>query len=193
MADPQRVGERAAVPAVVLVRHGETDDNVAPLRFQGRSDTPLNGHGVAQAARLAEQVRGMGFEALWTSDLSRARETAGAIAAATGLEPIVDPRLAEGDRGRWEGLLMDEVAAAEPALHAAWLSPGDDFRFPGGESLLEHQARAGEAIASIRKTMRKSLVVCHGGTIRLLLCLREGLGLDAFHGWDVPNCALVEL
>ena len=61
---------------ILLARHGETDDNIEPIRIQGRRDTPLNDAGRAQAAELAERVAGEGIASLWSSQLSRARETA---------------------------------------------------------------------------------------------------------------------
>ncbi|HLH64293.1 MAG TPA: histidine phosphatase family protein [Solirubrobacteraceae bacterium] len=179
---------------VRLARHGQTDDNLPPLRFQGFSDTPLNDTGRRQARELAERVAGDGIASLWSSDLSRARETAEIVGARLGLAPVLDARLREGDRGRWEGLLMDEVRRAEPERYAAWLRAGPGFRFPGGESLCEHQARVLEALREIRASgPLPALVVCHGGSIRAVLCARDPRGLSAFHEHDVPNVALVAL
>ena len=61
---------------ILLARHGETDDNIEPIRIQGSVDTPLNDTGRAQARELAERVAGEGLQALYCSQLSRARETA---------------------------------------------------------------------------------------------------------------------
>jgi broad specificity phosphatase PhoE len=179
---------------ILLARHGETDDNVPPLRFQGRRDTPLNDTGRAQAAELAERMRGERVQSLYSSDLSRARETAEIVGAAIGLEPQVDARFAESWRGEWEGRLMDDVAEEDPERFAAWRRAGERFRFPGGESLREHADRVLEALAEIRARARvPALVVCHGGSIRVALCAATGRGLDAFHDWDVPNGTVVRL
>lgn len=194
MGTPNRLPVVAGIaPVVVMVRHGETNDNLEPLRFQGRSDTPLNETGMKQARQLAETVVGMGFEALWTSDLARARLTAAPVAQRLGIDPVVDSRLSEGDRGRWEGLLMEDVRVADPDLHAAWRRPDPQFRFPGGESLVEHQRRVCEALDEIVRSGVPTLAVCHGGSIRCMLAERTGLGLGAFHDWDIPNCAMVRL
>jgi probable phosphoglycerate mutase len=178
-----------------LARHGETDDNVAPLRFQGQRDTPLNDAGRAQARALAESVatwRSVG--SLWTSDLSRARETAEIVGERIGLVPRADARLREGDRGEWEGFLFDEIAAAEPERYAAWRRGGASFRFPGGESLAEQQERVLAALADIEASGElPALVVCHGGSIRVVLCRDDARGLDAFHAFDVPNASVMEL
>jgi broad specificity phosphatase PhoE len=177
-----------------LARHGETDDNVEPLRFQGFRDTPLNDTGRHQARELAEKVAGDGIASLWASDLSRARETAEIVGERIGLAPVLDARLREGARGRWEGRLMVDVERAEPDLYAAWRRGGADFRFPEGESLLEHQQRVTEALAEIHAAATlPALVVCHGGSIRVMLCAGDPRGLDAFHTFEVPNVAVVPL
>jgi broad specificity phosphatase PhoE len=88
---------------ILLARHGETDDNRPPIRFQGFTDTPLNDIGRGQAGQLAEKVAGDGIASLWASDLSRARETAEIVGERIGLTATLDPRLREAGRGRWEG------------------------------------------------------------------------------------------
>jgi broad specificity phosphatase PhoE len=185
-----------------LARHGETDDNLEPFRFQGFRDTPLNDTGRRQARELAGKVAGAsgrmhlgdGIASLWASDLSRARETAEIVGERIGLAPVLDARLREGARGRWEGHLMVDVERSEPELYAAWRRGGADFRFPEGESLLEHQQRVTEALAEIHAAAPlPALVVCHGGSIRVMLCAGDPRGLDAFHTFDVPNVAVVPL
>lgn len=179
---------------VLLARHGETDDNRPPLRFQGWHDTPLNDTGRRQAAELAERVAGEGIVSLWSSDLSRAAETAEIVGARLGLEATLDPRLREGNRGRWEGRLFPDVEREEPALFAAWMRAGDGWRFPGGESLKEQQQRVGDCVRDIRASGRlPALAVCHGGSIRVMLCLSDPRGLAAFHTFEVPNTKVVAL
>lgn len=177
--------------AVLLARHGQTDDNREPLRFQGWRDTPLNATGRRQAAELAGRIAGDGIVALWSSDLSRASETAEVVGARLGLEPTLDPRLREANRGRWEGRLFSDVAEEEPELFAAWMRAGPEWRFPGGESLLEQQQRVAECVEEIRAGGElPALAVCHGGSIRVMLCLSDPRGLGAFHTFEVPNTAV---
>lgn len=179
---------------ILLARHGETDANVPPLRFQGRLDTVLNATGRRQAAELAERLRGEPIASLWCSDLTRARQTAGYVGSALGLDPVVDARFAEGDRGRWEGRLMDDVAREEPEAFAAWRRAGADWRFPGGESLREHADRVLAALDDVRAAgALPAAVICHGGSIRAVLCESDPRGLDAFHEHEVPNTAVVRL
>lgn len=184
----------SAEPAVLLARHGETNDNREPLRFQGWHDTPLNDTGRRQASELARRFSDRDLASLWSSDLSRARETAEIVGARLGLEVRLDCRLREANRGRWEGRLFRDVAEAEPELFAQWMRAGDDWRFPGGESLVEQQQRVRESVEEIRSGCEPpALAVCHGGSIRVMLCLTDPRGLRAFHSFEVPNTTLVSV
>jgi broad specificity phosphatase PhoE len=178
---------------ILLARHGETDDNVPPVRVQGWRDVPLNGRGREQARALAAVAAAEAPRVIWTSHLSRARETAEIVGAELGLEPRSDERLAESNRGAWEGRLLDDVRREEPALWAAWRRAGAGFRFPGGESLEEHLERVTAAMAEIAAGPSPALVICHGGTIRCAFAGAHPGGLDAFHELDVPNAELMRL
>jgi broad specificity phosphatase PhoE len=179
---------------VVLARHGETNDNRPPPRFQGFTDTPLNDTGRRQAAEVAEKIASLGIAALWSSDLSRARETAEIVGARIGMPPRLDARLREASRGRWEGHLFETIEREEPARYAAWMAGGAEFRFPGGESLLDQQERVTASLRDIHAAGElPALAVCHGGSIRVILCARDPRGLDAFQEFDVPNVAVVTL
>ena len=179
---------------IFLARHGETDDNIEPIRVQGFSDTPLNDTGRRQAAELAARVEPLGIRSLWSSDLQRARVTAEIVGATVDLPVALDGRLREANRGRWEGRRFIDIEREEPERYAAWRRAGEQFRFPGGESLAEQRGRVLAALADIRSSSAApSLVVCHGGSIRVVLCARDPRGLAAFHEFQVPNAALVPL
>jgi broad specificity phosphatase PhoE len=181
---------------VVLARHGETRDNLPPGRFQGWTDTPLNDTGRRQAFDLATRLSQLQapIASLWCSDLSRAHDTASIVGAALQLRPLQDWRLREGYRGRWEGFEFAEIRESEPEHFAAWLRGGASFRFPEGESLLEHQQRVTAALVDIHAHgPLPALAVCHGGSIRVMLAERDPRGLDAFHDFEVPNVAVESL
>jgi probable phosphoglycerate mutase len=180
---------------ILLARHGETDDNIPPLRFQGSRDTPLNATGREQAHVLAERVarEHPDVAALYCSNLSRALETAEIVGDRIALQPVIDPRLAESYRGEWEGFLFPEIEARDPEGFAAFRRAGADFRFPGGESMQEHQDRVMAALDDVGRGASPALVVCHGGTIRVALCAVRGVSLDRFWSFEVPNTVLVEL
>jgi broad specificity phosphatase PhoE len=198
-------GSGSERPELWLVRHGQTDDNLDGDIFQGFRDTPLNQTGRAQAHRLAEKLAlpadlradGLGgrrFASLFCSDLARAHETAAIVGAQVGLDPVPDARLREGDRGRWEGRRFSDIQREEPERYAAWMTAGPDFRFPGGESLLEQQTRVLAALAEFRASAAAPvLVVCHRGSIRVALCRDDPRGLFAFHDHDIDNTGLVKL
>ncbi len=171
---------------IYLLRHGETDYNREPARVQGRIDVPLNDTGRAQA----RAVDAPPHDALYSSHLARARETAEIVGAGA---PQIDERLAESARGDWEGREWREIQSTEPEAFAAWRAAGAGFRFPGGESLSEQMERVVAALDDVARGPLPALVVCHGGSIRVALCHASGRGLDAFHDWDVPNGALIPL
>ncbi len=171
---------------VLLVRHGETDDNAA-ARFQGRLDTPLNARGREQSEALAQSLRGEGLRALYSSPLLRAHETARIVGAAIGLEPVLDERLVEADAGAWSGRLIADIVAAEQEGYARWRAADPAFRFPQGESVAEQAQRIAGALADVAAGPLPALVVTHGGTIRAVA------GIDPPPGGSVANCAVLRL
>jgi broad specificity phosphatase PhoE len=187
-------GNETARPALFLARHGQTDDNREPIRVQGFTDTPLNDTGRRQAAELADRVVPMGFVSLWSSDLSRARETAEIVGYRVGLPVRLDPRLREANRGDWEGRRFIDIDREEPRRYAAWRNSPATFRFPGGESLRDQLERVMASVSDARRSGElPALLVCHGGSIRVALCAQDPRGLSAFHDFEVPNVALVQV
>jgi broad specificity phosphatase PhoE len=187
-------GPPDALRGVLLARHGQTNDNLEPFRFQGFTDTPLNDTGRRQAAELAQRVVPRAFVSLWSSDLSRARETAKIVGARINLAVRLDPRLREANRGRWEGRRFVDIEREEPERYAAWRESPATFRFPGGESLRDQLQRVMASLADVRRAGElPALVVCHGGSIRVALCAQDPRGLEVFHRFEIPNVALVQL
>lgn len=171
---------------VLLVRHGETDEN-AVARFQGRLDTRLNDRGRAQSRALAEELRGEGVVALYASPLRRARQTAQIVADALGLQPVLDERLVEADAGDWSGRLIADILAGEAKEYARWRAAEPAFRFPGGESVAEQAQRIAAALADVSAGPLPALVVTHGGTIRAVA------GIDRDPTGKIANCAVFRL
>jgi broad specificity phosphatase PhoE len=171
---------------LLLVRHGETDWNRVG-RWQGQADPPLNDTGRRQAAGLADRLAGDGIAAVYSSDLTRARETARAVAQRLGLGVVEDPALREIDVGSWSGLTRAEVAERFPDGYARWLEGeiGHD-----GETREQLAARAVGAARTIagRHQGETVLVVTHGGVIRALRRHAAGDPGDA-----VANCGTVVL
>ena len=171
---------------VLLVRHGETDDNAA-ARFQGRLDTPLNARGREQSRILAVALRDEGLRTLYSSPLLRAHETARIVGAEIGLEPILDERLVEAEAGAWAGRLIADIVEGEREAYARWRAADPTFRFPGGESVAEQAQRIAAALADVAAGPLPAVVVTHGGTIRAVE------GLERPPGASIANCALFRL
>jgi broad specificity phosphatase PhoE len=163
------------VTTIHLVRHGETDWN-RELRWQGHSDRPLNERGREQARELAERLDGMGFAAIYTSDLRRAAETAEILAGRLDLPVQTDEALREIDVGSWEGYTLAELEARSPEAVSRWDEQGV-HGWDGGESHAEMMVRVHRAVGSIaaRHEGDDVLVVSHGGPIRALKALAAGL------------------
>lgn len=171
---------------IVLARHGETEWNRLG-RWQGHADPPLNEAGRLQAVALAETLAGDGVVAVYSSDLSRASETARAVGARLGVEVVEDAALREIDVGSWSGLTRAEVQERFPEGFARWLDGeiGHD-----GETREQLTARVVAAVERIASDHRDEtvVVVTHGGAIR---ALRRHLHGDP--GEPVPNCATIAI
>lgn len=178
------------VSTLLLVRHGETDWN-RDGRWQGHSDTHLNDVGREQASRLASELDGV--DVVYSSDLARARETAEILAARLELPVHVDPRLRERSFGSWEGRTGPEIEATFAGAHARWLAgegPGADDAEPFADFAARVQAFLAEVVE--RHPDETVLVVSHGGSIRVIHALAQGLDYVRDHRSipGVPNCTV---
>ncbi len=156
---------------LALIRHGTTAWN-ASRRFQGRSDIPLSDEGRAQARLLAERLRGERFDAIYSSDLSRALETARIVAEPHGLAVRGDARLREFDFGAWEGLTWDEIVATRPHLRDAKHTAATRYAPEGGETFEAVRQRVASFLAEIAgegSPGRRLAVVAHAGPLHAAL------------------------
>src|SRR6266550_8903059 len=153
---------------LLLVRHGETDWN-AEGKLQGHTDRPLNDYGRRQAQALADRLAEEKIDALYASDLCRARETAEILGEKLGLTVVVDPDLREKNWGTWEGLTSDE------RLHV-------EFEGEATEAHRERVLRAVRRIAE-RHPGQRIVVVTHGGSLRRIQAAVSGVALPV-----VDNC-----
>jgi len=132
------------VTRILAIRHGETAWN-ADGRVQGHRDIELNERGREQALALAAVLAGEAIDAVYSSDLQRARETAEAFALPAGLTVRTDAQLRERTFGRLEGFTFAEIEQRWPDDAARWRRREPDFAVGGGESLLVFYARCVEA------------------------------------------------
>ncbi len=173
---------------LILVRHGETDWN-AQHRWQGHSDMPLNGVGRKQAGLLASELERV--DAVYSSDLARARETAEILAQRIGLEVHLDPRLRERGFGAWEGLTTQEIESSFPDEQKRWRA-GIGAGAPDAEPFGAFAARVRSFVEEVGRQHvdEEVLVVAHGGTIRVVHALATGLDYVRDHRSipAVANC-----
>jgi|APDOM4702015118_1054815.scaffolds.fasta_scaffold77748_2 probable phosphoglycerate mutase len=167
---------------VLLVRHGQSEWN-AIHRWQGTADSPLTALGREQAAQTALVLAGLdtSFDTLWSSDLSRAAETAAIIGGVLGLdEQLIDDRLREAHAGEWEGLTPETIEAGWPGWLATHRRPAS---FEPFESVVRRATAALVDIAAHTAALPGSvaLVVAHSGVIRSIV---RQLGR---HDERVPN------
>jgi len=168
---------------LILVRHGATEWNTA-LRYQGWSEVPLSPEGREQARLVAERLRAEAIAGVYSSDLTRALETAGGIAAPHGLPVVPLPDLREANFGRWEGLTFQEISRQDHQLAAAWTADPTRIAPPDGETFLQVIERMNRAVKEIEADVGDgtAVAVTHGGPIRGLLCDR--LGVRPEHHWQ---------
>jgi alpha-ribazole phosphatase len=153
------------VSRLILVRHTEPQDD-ARGRCYGSLDIGLSATGREHAGELAARLARVDYDAVYSSPRLRARETAGPVATARGLELLIDDGLRELDFGTLEGRTYDEIAESEPELYRAWMETPTQVRFPGGESFADLKARAIVALDRIRAAHDTAVVVTHGGVLR---------------------------
>jgi 2,3-bisphosphoglycerate-dependent phosphoglycerate mutase len=179
---------------LLFIRHGETDWN-RQQRFQGQIDVPLNATGLAQAARLAARLAGERHDALLTSDLQRARQTAAPLAAAWSARAVAVPELREQGFGVLEGLDVPTIQARHPELWQRWLEHRADYALPGGESQRQFSERVLRAVRELAAQLpgRRVAVVTHGGVLDMLWRAANGLPLDGYRACAIPNTGLNRL
>ena len=177
---------------LILVRHGETEWNVE-RRFQGQSDIALSEVGREQAKQLAERFPLRQVDSVYSSDLSRARETAAQIAQKFGCEVHPEADLREMNFGEWEGLSHEEIHRRWPEAESdLWLRP-DLLCTPGGETVQQVQERAMQTIDRILATEPEDsaiVIVAHGAVIRSILCAMLHIPLRYFWSIRQDNTAI---
>lgn len=182
------------VTRIVAIRHGETAWNV-DTRIQGHLDIPLNATGRWQAARMAEALIDEGISAVYSSDLSRALETAGALGEAIGLRVVADTRLRERAFGAFEALTFAEIESRWPVEARRWKQRDPDFAPEGGESLRDVYVRCVDAVQVLAEAHpgQTIAVVAHGGVMDCLYRAATRLDLQAKRSWALGNASINRL
>ena len=182
------------VTRVLAIRHGETAWNV-DTRIQGQLDIPLNETGRWQAHRLALAVAEEGIDAVYSSDLLRAWQTAQAVGRGCGRAVVADTGLRERGFGVFEGLTFAEIALRWPEQSARWRRRDPTFGADGGEVLNDFYARCvatATRLASAHPGQTIALVA-HGGVMDCLYRAASHLALDAPRSWELGNASINRL
>jgi alpha-ribazole phosphatase len=183
------------LPRLLLARHGNTTGNSAE-RFWGQTDVALSAEGKSQAKRLSDRLAGEKIDAVYSSQLRRAKATAEIIAARYRMKVIACPELLEINFGKVEGLSFSEIGQRYPELVSAWPTRDSSFCFPGGESIGDLDRRVSKFPGRLKAHDNEDtvMVVAHSGVLRLLIC--HLLQIDIWH-WrqfrtDLASLSIVE-
>jgi alpha-ribazole phosphatase len=178
---------------LILIRHAESDGNVQK-RFCGFKDVHLTKKGIGQAERLSYRLKGVPVDQVYCSDLKRAQHTAEIIFKERGINIIIDPEFREMNFGIWEGYTYDEVKSKYgygDEFNLWFENINEEINFPKGESLIDLNHRVMTELGKILKRVKKVnkdktiALVCHGGTIRVIL--GNALNLKLKYIWNIEQ------
>lgn len=171
---------------LILIRHGQTDWN-KEYRVQGQADLPLNELGRAQAQAIAQSLKDEKVEAIYSSPLSRALETAQAVSAYHPVAITVLNELKEMDVGETDGIYYPDLETKYPDFFRLWTADAALARFPGGETLPALQDRAWRAIQRIISSNHNDSVVVasHFFVLRTILCKVMDISLSDFRKLNI--------
>ncbi|HKF13812.1 MAG TPA: histidine phosphatase family protein [Gaiellaceae bacterium] len=164
---------------ILLARHGESDWN-RTKRWQGWADRPLTDRGRDQARELAARLADTELDAVYASDLQRARETAEIAAGTKNLTVHTTPDLREVDVGSWSGLTRPEAEERFPDQYARWLEGGEGWE--DGETYEQLGERVVKALndIAVKHDSGRVLLVAHGGTIRAIHAAALGVDIHTY-------------
>jgi broad specificity phosphatase PhoE len=170
---------------LILARHGETAWNVEKI-YRGRMDVNLDEMGIKQAELLGKYLSNWKLEAIYSSPVKRALDTANIVARYQKIGVHVAEGLIDFDYGKWQSLPEQEVQRLYPALLSEWHNNPNKVKMPGGESLEDVRERAIEVVNEvISKYQGNVVLVSHRVVIKVLIC--SLLGLDNSHFWNISQ------
>lgn len=183
-----------SVTRLVLVRHGETAWN-RETRIQGHTDIPLSDLGLWQAEQVGRALADEGLDALYSSDLARAADTARAVARHTGLPLVLDEALRERHFGHLEGLTHDEILGRFPEDGHRWRARDPSWGPRGGETLTDfHERVLGAARRLANRHLGQTIaLVAHGGVLDCFYRAATHVGLEAPRSWKITNASINRL
>lgn len=190
----QGAGSQQQITRVLAIRHGETEWNV-DSRIQGQLNIPLNDTGRWQAHRLALAVAEEGIDAVYSSDLLRALETAQAVATGCGRDIVTDVGLRERGFGEFEGLTFKEIEQRWPEQSERWRKRDPLFGPERGETLADFFDRSVNTVTRLAGAHpgQTIAVVAHGGVMDCLYRAATHLSLQAPRSWQLGNASINRL
>lgn len=175
---------------IIIVRHGQTNAN-SEGKTQGQIDTDLNDIGLEQAKKAGEFIKNnYGISDAWSSDLKRTVQTAQQITNDFNTSKL----LREMSFGKWENHLFKNIISEYPELVKQYAKASDSFRAPEGESFKDMHKRSVSFLKSINMENKdETLIVSHGGYMRVLLCSILGLPRKNLINFQFENCSITEV
>ncbi len=170
---------------IIIARHGETEWNVNEI-FRGRQNVRLNKLGIKQAEQLGNHMKNESVQAIYSSPLKRAIDTATYVAKHHGLDVNVTSELTDFNYGVWEGLTRQEVSDKYRGLYEQWLKEPHLVKIPGGESLEQVRDRARSLVDRVvLKNNDTVVLVSHRVVIKVLTC--SMLNLENSYFWYIKQ------
>jgi broad specificity phosphatase PhoE len=170
---------------LILARHGETVWNVEKV-YRGRTDVNLDEVGIEQAELLGKYLSNWELDAIYSSPLKRALDTANIIARYQKIGVQIAEGLIDFDYGKWQSLPEQEAKRLYPTLHKEWHNNPHKVKMPGGESLEDVRRRAIGVVDDVLSKYQGSVVlVSHRVVNKVLICFL--LGLDNSHFWNIKQ------
>jgi len=177
-----------------MIRHGEIASNVNKV-YAGRSPEPLTEKGIQQARQVSEKLKSLKIDALYSSPIQRALQTAQIVGEHIGIDPVVNDAFRELEMGPWEGMSEHDVAKEYPDEWVLWNKNPAELKLPGRETLNELLERVIEGVRNIYHEARSPniVIVTHVAVIRVLLLWYAEKSLDLYKSIHVPNAEIFEI
>lgn len=176
---------------IYIVRHGESEWNII-RKIQGFKNAPLTERGLAQGDKIAQRLRDVKLDAIYASDLDRARITAEKIAAANGADLTITESLREMSFGIWEGMLFSEVQETYPEGFGYWQKSPELLEIEEGENLYSLEKRMAGFIDEILERHQGGdvLIVSHGTALKTMILYLLGMPLTNYKNMAMDNVSL---
>ncbi|HEY8361392.1 MAG TPA: histidine phosphatase family protein [Tissierellaceae bacterium] len=176
---------------IYLIRHGQSEWNLL-YKIQGQKDAPLTDLGKEQARKLGERLVGEKIDIIYSSDLSRALETARIISSIVNKPVVATNEFREINFGPWEGLTLKEIRNKFKEEYSIWMSSPEKFRLEGAETLEALKRRVMSYVNKIIKENKDKniAIVSHNATLKVIILSLLNIGLSYYKNFSLNNVSL---